>query len=453
MAVVKNQIVELEIESLTSEGNGVGRYQGQAIFVPLTAPEDQLKVRIVKSRKNYAYGIIEEIIKSSPYREEQHCSVYRSCGGCQLRHLQYQKELEQKQQMVQDCFDRIAKLNIDVMPILPSDLQDHYRNKVQFPVQQDADGNLKIGFFAPRSHRLIASHECLLQPTILNQIAQTACKQLQQCGVSAYDEQTHKGFLRHIYLRMGWHSQEILLCLVANGTSFPQQEQFCQKMKQQFPQIESIILNVNTEKTNVITGKECIPLLGKGSIQDTICGVPVRIDPLSFYQVNTPAAEKLYQIAGEFAQVQPNDTVLDLYCGMGTIGLSMYTKCKELIGVEVVKQAIESAKQNAQAMNATNTRFLCADAGQAAQQLLQEGLQPNIILVDPPRKGCDQKTLDAIIKMQPDRIVMISCNPATAARDVKILSENGYRVEKIQPADFFPRTKHVETVIMMTYCG
>ena len=450
MAVSKNQLVEVWIESITSEGNDVGKYDGQAIFVPLTAPQEKVQVRIAKTAKKYAYAILENIIEPSKSRIETDCAVYRPCGGCQLRHLTYEEELKQKEVITADCFSRIGKIQPPVLPILPSPILTHYRNKVQFPVQKTADGKVRIGFFAARSHRIVASENCLLQPQILNNIAQEFCKLMEKYGISAYDELSHTGLVRHIYLRTGWHSGEVLLCLVLNGTQLPHGEEICNHLHAQFPKLKSIVVNINTEKTNVITGKKCFTLTGTGIINDTMCEVPVEIGPLSFYQINTPAAEQLYRIAAEFAQLKPTDILLDLYCGMGTIGLSMIHQCAQLIGVEVIPEAVESAKRNAAKMKANNASFICADAGEAATRLAEKGLNPNVVLLDPPRKGCDYATLSAIIKMSPERIVMISCNPATAARDTKYLIENGYLVEKIQPADLFPRTKHIETLVLLS---
>lgn len=289
-----------------------------------------------------------------------------------------------------------------------------------------------------------------MQPKALNDIAAAVCAFLQAHRIPLYNEETHRGLVRHIFLRQGWHSGQVLLCLVVNGRSLPDSEQFCAELTAQFPQIKTIVLNVNRQKTNVITGEECIPLFGAGYIEDTMCGAPVKLGPLSFYQVNTPAAERLYAVAREFAGLRPTDTLLDLYCGMGTIGLSMADDCGALVGVEIVPEAVESAKANAAAMGVQNARFLCADAGQAAAQLAAEGLSPQVICLDPPRKGCDAATLDTVLTMAPRRVVMVSCNAATAARDCRYLADRGYRPVKVQPVDLFPRTKHVETVCLLS---
>ncbi len=450
MPVKKNQILTLEIESLSSDGSGVGHWEGQAIFVPMTAPGDHVRVRVVRPLKQYAFGIVEEIVSPSPARIPPDCEVYRPCGGCQLRHIRYADELASKQQMVEETFRRLGGLELPVRPILPSPLENEYRNKVQFPVQAGPDGKAQIGFFAPRSHRLVPCSSCRLQPQELNAIAQRCAALLDELGISCYDESTHTGLVRHLYLRRGWHSGQVLLCLVVNGRRLPRWQELCRILCAEFPSIVSIVLNVNTAKTNVITGRECIPLAGNGFIRDTMCGVPVQLGPLSFYQVNTPAAEQLYRAARKAAALQPGDTLLDLYCGMGTIGLSMAEDCSALVGVEVVAEAVESARRNAAEMGLTSARFLCADAGQAASQLAKEGLRPDVIVLDPPRKGCDEATLDAVAQMSPQRVVMISCNPATAARDTKLLAQRGFVPQWVQPADLFPRTRHCEAIVLLS---
>lgn len=450
MSISKNCIIPLTIESLSSDGSGVGHYEGKAIFVPATAPGDILQARIVKDMGRYAFAIVEEMQQPAACHIPPDCPVYKPCGGCCFRHLDYAQEAKSKQGFVADAFSRIGGLDVPVLPLVASPLENRYRNKVQFPVGLDADGNVVAGFYAGRTHRIVPCQDCKLQPQQLNGIAEFVCNFLQQHGIPPYQEQSHNGLVRHIFLRKGWHSGEILVCLVINGTKLPFADEFCTQLREIFPDVATIILNVNQQKTNVITGKQNIVLFGPGYIKDTMSGVPVQLGPLSFYQVNTSGAETLYQIAREFAQLEPGDTLLDLYCGMGTIGLSMVEDCKELIGVEIIPEAVASAKKNAAAMGVTNARFLCADAGKAATQLAQEGLHPDVICLDPPRKGCDQATLDAVLTMAPRRIVMVSCNPATAARDCRYLADRGYQPIQVQPVDLFPRTKHVECVVLMT---
>ena len=454
MPLQKNQILTLRIERLSSDGSGVAHSaDGEAVFVPGTAPGDEARVRIVKDCGRYAFGILDELLTPSPDRIPVDCPVAGPCGGCSLRHLDYAAELRAKQESVLDAFRRIGGLEVPVLDILPSPEVDRYRNKVQFPVGVDKNGVPCIGFFAGRTHRIVPCPDCKLQPGVLNEIGNALCAFFARQGIRPYDEQSGKGLVRHIFLRRGAHSGQIMVCLVCTRAKLPYAEQLCTALREQFPAISTILLNVNTKNTNVILGSENHILYGPGYIEDTLCGVPVRLGPLSFYQVNTLAAERLYGVAAQYAQLTPDDALLDLYCGMGTIGLSMADQCRELIGVEIVPEAIESAKANAARMGeavAAKSRFFCADAGQAATQLAAEGLHPDIVMLDPPRKGCDEATLSAVVRMAPRRVVYVSCNPATAARDAAWLEQNGYHAEKVQPVDLFPRTKHVECVIALS---
>ena len=454
MPLQKNQILTLHIERLSSDGSGVAHSaDGEAVFVPGTAPGDEARVRIVKDCGRYAFGILDELLTPSPDRIPVDCPVAGPCGGCSLRHLDYAAELRAKQESVLDAFRRIGGLEVPVLDILPSPEVDRYRNKVQFPVGVDKNGVPCIGFFAGRTHRIVPCPDCKLQPGVLNEIGNALCAFFAQQGIRPYDEQSGKGLVRHIFLRRGAHSGQIMVCLVCTRAKLPHAEQLCTALREQFPAISTILLNVNAKNTNVILGGENHILYGPGYIEDTLCGVPVRLGPLSFYQVNTLAAERLYGVAAQYAQLTPDDALLDLYCGMGTIGLSMADQCRELIGVEIVPEAIESAKANAARMGETvaaKSRFFCADAGQAATQLAAEGLHPDIVMLDPPRKGCDEATLSAVVRMAPRRVVYVSCNPATAARDAAWLEKNGYHAEKVQPVDLFPRTKHCEAVLLLT---
>lgn len=454
MPLQKNQILTLRIERLSSDGSGVAHSaDGEAVFVPGTAPGDEARVRIVKDCGRYAFGILDELLTPSPDRIPVDCPVAGPCGGCSLRHLDYAAELRAKQESVLDAFRRIGGLEVPVLDILPSPDVDRYRNKVQFPVGIDKNGVPCIGFYAGRTHRIVPCPDCKLQPSVLNEIGNALCAFFAQQGIRPYDEQSGKGLVRHIFLRRGAHSGQIMVCLVCTRAKLPHAEQLCTALRGQFPAISTILLNVNAKNTNVILGSENHILYGPGYIEDTLCGVPVRLGPLSFYQVNTLAAERLYGVAAQYAQLTPDDTLLDLYCGMGTIGLSMAGQCRELIGVEIVPEAIESAKANAARMGkavAAKSRFFCADAGQAATQLAAEGLHPDIVMLDPPRKGCDEATLSAVVRMAPRRVVYVSCNPATAARDAAWLEQNGYHAEKVQPVDLFPRTKHCECVIALS---
>ena len=454
MPLQKNQVLTLQVESLSSDGSGVAHSpEGETVFIPGAAPGDEARVRIVKDCKRYAFGILDEVLTPSPDRIPVDCAVAGPCGGCSLRHLDYAAELRAKQENVADAFARIGGLDVPVLPIVGSPEIDRYRNKVQFPVGTDKVGRPCIGFYAGRTHRIVPCPDCRLQPGVLNEIGNTLCAFFAEKGIHPYNEETGKGLVRHIFLRRGAHSGQIMVCLVCTRAKIPSAEELCTRLKEAFPDIVTILLNVNAKNTNVILGSETHTLYGQGYIEDTLCGVPVQLGPLSFYQVNTLAAEQLYGIAAEYAQLTPDDLLLDLYCGMGTIGLSMADHCRELVGVEIVPEAIESAKANAARMGAAvsaKSRFFCADAGQAAAQLAAEGLHPDVVMLDPPRKGCDEATLSAVVRMAPRRVVYVSCNPATAARDAAWLEQNGYHAEKVQPVDLFPRTKHVETVVLLS---
>ena len=454
MPLQKNQLLTLRIERLSNDGSGVAHSsEGEAVFVPGTAPGDEAQVRIVKDCGRYAFGILDKLLTPSPDRIPVDCAVAGPCGGCSLRHLDYAAELRAKQESVADAFRRIGGLDVPVLDALPSPEVDRYRNKVQFPVGRDKDGAPCIGFYAGRTHRIVPCPDCKLQPGVLNDIGNTLCAFFAAHGIQPYDEERGKGLVRHIFLRRGAHSGQIMVCLVCTRPKLPHSDELVALLREKFRDIATILINVNAKKTNVILGEESVTLYGPGCIEDTLCGVPVRLGPLSFYQVNTLAAERLYGVAAEYAQLEPDDVLLDLYCGMGTIGLSMANHCRELIGVEIIPEAIDSAKANAARMGdavAAKSRFFCADAGEAAVRLAAEGLRPDVIMLDPPRKGCDETTLSAVVQMSPRRVVYVSCNPSTAARDAAWLGQHGYRAEKVQPVDLFPRTKHVECVIALS---
>lgn len=454
MPLQKNQLLTLRIERLSNDGSGVAHSsEGEAVFVPGTAPGDEAQVRIVKDCGRYAFGILDKLLTPSPDRIPVDCAVAGPCGGCSLRHLDYAAELRAKQESVADAFRRIGGLDVPVLDALPSPEVDRYRNKVQFPVGRDKDGAPCIGFYAGRTHRIVPCPDCKLQPGVLNDIGNTLCAFFAAHGIQPYDEERGKGLVRHIFLRRGAHSGQIMVCLVCTRPKLPHSDELVALLREKFRDIATILINVNAKKTNVILGEESVTLYGPGFIEDTLCGVPVRLGPLSFYQVNTLAAERLYGVAAEYAQLEPDDVLLDLYCGMGTIGLSMAGHCRELIGVEIIPEAIDSAKANAARMGdavAAKSRFFCADAGEAAARLAAEGLRPDVIMLDPPRKGCDETTLSAVVQMSPRRVVYVSCNPSTAARDAAWLGQHGYRAEKVQPVDLFPRTKHVEAVLLLT---
>lgn len=445
----KNDLVELEIAAMSSDGNGVAKKDGMVIFVPFAAVKDKVKVRIVKVQKNYCYGKIEEILFPSPDRVDLDCPVYSKCGGCCFRHISYEAELRHKADFVTSNLRRLGGLTPEMLPIVPSPSCEGYRNKAQYPIRE-CDGKVDAGFFAKRSHRVISCSKCMLQPAFFEVIVDYVKTFLEENHIPIYNEETGRGLVRHLYLRYGEVTGQVMVCVVINGMQLPHCQRFLKGLLEVCPEVVSVILNVNRANNNVILGERCITLYGQDTIQDVLCDVTFKISPLSFYQVNRSAAEKLYTLAREMADLKGDELLVDLYCGAGTIGLSMAKYVRELIGVEIVRDAVENAKTNAKNCGLENVRFLCEDAGSAAKVLAEEGVKPDVIVVDPPRKGCDATVLDAMVQMAPDKIVMISCNSASLARDCKELKEKGYEIKQAVPVDLFPRTAHVECVALLT---
>lgn len=444
----KNDIVEIEITALSSECSGIGKKDGMVIFVPFSAIGDKLEVKILKVNKTYCYGKIERIITPSPDRVTPDCPVYTRCGGCSLRHISYEAQLRAKEQFVKDAFTRIGGLSPEFLPIIRNTNINGYRNKLQIPIGTDKDGNLIAGFYAFHSHRIVPCEQCLLQPDIFSKITADFLEISTGLDLTAYDEITHKGILRHLYLRKGYYSGEICLCIVV-AKNVPEIKILSDRLLEKYPEIVSSVINVNNRDTNVILGDEEIVLTSKNYICDIMCKNAVNIAPKAFYQVNTPCAEQLYSSACDFAEPK-GKTVLDLYCGAGTIGLSMARTAKKIIGVEIVPEAIENAKQNALANGITNCEFICADAAEAARILHSRSLRPDVIMVDPPRKGCGRDACEQIAAFSAPRIVMVSCNAATAARDCACFAELGYSTDKCVAVDMFSGTNHVETVVLLS---
>ena len=445
----KNDIVEIEITALSSECSGIGKKDGMVIFVPFSAIGDKLEVKILKVNKTYCYGKIERIITPSPDRVTPDCPIYTKCGGCSLRHISYEAQLRAKEQFVKDAFTRIGGLSPEFLPIIRNTNINGYRNKLQIPIGTDKDGNLTAGFYAFHSHRIVPCEKCLLQPDIFSKITADFLKISTGLNLTAYDESTHKGILRHLYLRKGYYSGEICLCIVV-AKNVPEIKILSDRLLEKYPEIVSSVINVNNKDTNVILGDEEIVLTSKNYICDIMCKNAVNIAPKAFYQVNTPCAEQLYSSACDFAEPK-GKTVLDLYCGAGTIGLSMARTAKKIIGVEIVPEAIENAKQNALANDITNCEFICADAAEATRILHSRSLRPDVIMVDPPRKGCGRDACEQIAAFSAPRIVMVSCNAATAARDCACFAELGYSTDKCVAVDMFSGTNHVETVVLLSH--
>ncbi len=447
----KNDIIEIKIIDYNSEGSGVGRYNGIVIFVPFAAKGDKLRVKILKVCKNYAFGKIEEILAFSEDRHHPICDNFIRCGGCVFCHLNYEAQLKFKQKKVEDTIKRIGKINnIQVNDTIASDFEERYRNKMQFPVGTDKSGLVKVGLFASHSHRIVECEDCKLQPTIFKDILKVIKLWCNRFNIIPYDESNHIGLLRHIYIRIAEKTNQIMVCLVINGESIPHKQELIQSLSGKFKNIESIVLNINKEKTNVILGNICKTIYGKGYITDELCNMRFNISPLSFYQVNRNQAEILYNKAIEYAVLSKDDVLFDLYCGTGTIGLIMSKYVKKVIGIDIVKEAIYNAEQNAKINNVNNIEFICKDVTKATNELLDKGEKANVVVIDPPRKGCTNELIEIINKISPDKVIYISCNSGTFARDLRLFYEKGYFLSEITPIDMFPQTAHVETVVLMS---
>lgn len=448
MSIQKNQKIELCIDGITTQGWGVGHIDGFAVFVANTVIGDTIIAHVIKAKKTYAIAKVCEIIIPSSSRYEPDCPVFSQCGGCAYRHITYDAELSIKHKQVADAFLRIGHIEIKPQPIISSQKIDAYRNKAQYPV--GFDGELKIGFFAPNSHRIINCRECKLQPQEFTTALQIFDEFIKQNNISIYNEKENSGLLRHIYLRKADATGELLACAVINGSELPNADVLAQNLCNALPKLKGFLININKSDTNVILGYKCKLIWGQEYITDILCGCKFRISPLSFYQVNASQAQHLYEKAQEYAQLDSNDVLLDLYCGTGTIGLTMAHKVKKLVGVEIIEQAVQDANANAELNGIGNATFICGDAADASKQLKENGEQPSVVLVDPPRKGLSPELISTIAQMQPKRVVYISCDPATLARDCELFENTGYKVIEVTPFDMFPRTAHVETVVLMS---
>jgi len=445
---VKNDKIPLKITAVTMDGSGVGHYEGMAVFVPNTTTGDEITAHIVKVKSNCAFARLDELLIPSLERIEPDCPVFLQCGGCAFRHITYEAELKIKENHVRDALKRIGHIDTEPEPVIGAASPDRYRNKAQYPLEKSGD-TLKIGFYAPRSHRVIDCRACLLQPKEFEGILKVFSDWILKYNIPVYEEAKHTGLLRHIYIRQAQKTGEIMVCAVANGRQLPYTPELINALTAENPGIKSVVLNINKADTNVILGEKCKTLWGQDIIMDELCGLKFQISPLSFYQVNPAGAEILYRKAAEYAGLTGKETVLDLYCGAGTIGLTMAAKAKEIIGVEIVPAAVADAKTNARINGIENARFICGDANEAAEILANEGTKPDVIVLDPPRKGCAPELLNTVAGMNPGRIVYVSCDAATLARDCAVLSGLGYKVNKVAPVDMFPRTGHVESVAIL----
>lgn len=441
--------LQVSIETATIDGSGVARVDGQVVFVPGALPGERCSVRIAHVGRSAVFAQLLSVLTPSAHRVEPDCPYFPRCGGCALRHMDYEQELALKQTHVQSCLTRIGGQTISALPITGAAQTDGYRNKVQFPVQEQ-DGRPVAGFFSGKTHRVIPVRHCRIQPDCADAIRGAVLAWMEQYHLRAYDEQTHTGYIRHIYIRFGAESGQILVCIVANCAQLPKKKQLVAALLAAEPDITTIVFSPNTKKGNTVLGTEFHPLYGDGTITDTLCGLQFRLSAPAFYQVNHAQAERLYEKAVQLAGLTGNETVLDLYCGTGTITLCLARHAKKAIGVEIVPQAIEDAKFNAAQNGMENAEFFCMDAGQAAKMLADRHTRPDVIVVDPPRKGVSADVIEAIGTMAPQRVVYVSCDPATLARDLKLLTAAGYTLQTAEAFDLFPRCAHVETVCLLS---
>lgn len=449
--IKKNDQVVITIEDIGAEGEGIGKYEGYTLFVKDTVMGDKALVQVTKTGKTYGYARLVNLIEPSLHRVEPRCPIAAKCGGCQLMHVDYQKQLEYKENKVRNCLTRIGGFTGVVMePICGMEEPYYYRNKSQFPVGKNKDGSIAIGFYAGRTHAIMNTEHCYIGAKENVEILAFMRSFIEKYQIEPYEEETHKGLLRHILTRIGFQTGEIMVCLVINGKDIPHKEELIQGLRQ-IAGMKSICLNVNKEKTNVILGEKIIPLWGEPYITDFIGSIKYQISPLSFYQVNPVQTKKLYDLALEYADLHGDEVVWDLYCGIGTISLFLAQKAKQVYGVEIIPQAIEDAKKNASINNIKNAEFYVG----AAEEVLpmkykKDQIYADVIVVDPPRKGCDQSLLDTIVTMAPKRVVYVSCDPATLARDLKYLCEKGYELTRVRVVDQFSHSTHVETVVLMS---
>ena len=447
----KNDLVTLEIEDCGIDGEGIGKADGFTVFVKDAVIGDTVTAKIMKSKKHYGYGKLMEILKPSPYRVEPKCAFARQCGGCQLQALSYEHQLVFKTNKVKGHLERIGGFkDLTMEPIIGMDEPYHYRNKAQFPVGRNKEGKIITGFYAGRTHTIIENRDCALGVPENKEVLDRVISHMEKWNIAPYDETTGNGLVRHILIRYGYFTGEVMVCLILNGTKLPHEDELTEKLRE-IKGMTSITINVNKKKSNVILGEEIRILWGQGYITDKIGDISYQISPLSFYQVNPKQTQKLYAKALEYADLHGDETVWDLYCGIGTISLFLAQQAKFVRGVEIIPQAIENANENARINNITNVEFFTGKAEEVLpREYEKNGIYADVIVVDPPRKGCDETLLETMIKMQPKRIVYVSCDSATLARDLKYLCANGYSLTRVCPVDQFGGTVHVETVALLS---
>lgn len=448
-SVVKNEKYVVDIIDNGFEGEGIAKIDGLTVFVPGSIKGEKCEILIVKVLASHAYGKIVNIIKKSENRKESDCATYKRCGGCSLRHMTYEHTLKLKRQVVQNLVNKGLKEKVEVLETIGMENPYNYRNKAQYPVGLNSDGQPEVGVFAQRTHTIIPIQTCLIQTEISQKIAKTIIDFVKEKNIQVYDEENQKGLLRHIVIKVGKYTNQVMCILVLNDSKFDQEQELVKLLCEKYPEIKTIVKNINNKNTNVILGKENINLYGNGYIEDKLGEYIFKISPMSFYQVNPVQAEILYTTAIDQANLDRNDILFDLYCGIGTIGISASKYVNKVYGIEIVPQAIEDAKENAKINDVKNIEFICGDVEVAFDELInKEKIVPSAIIVDPPRKGLDNKTVENIAKIKPAKLVYISCNPATMVRDLAKLEEI-YNIKTIQPVDMFPWTNGVESITIL----
>lgn len=444
--IKKNDRQTVYIEDLTHDGNGVAKIDGYPLFIQGALPGETAEIHVMKTLKNYGFAKVVNILEKSPDRVEAPCVYFSQCGGCQLQHLSYEGQLKWKQNMVANVMKRLGKIDAPVHPVKGMEEPWHYRNKSQIPFAQNESGQMVAGFYKTKSHSIVDMERCLIQTGEADVVMADLKRELEILGLRPYDEKSHQGMLRHVVVRKGRATGEVMVVLVTKSKKFPQASAVIEKIRALIPNVTSIVQNVNGEKTNVIFGNDTFTLWGKDTIEDTIGNVRFEISARSFYQVNPVQTEVLYKQALDYAQLTGNERVIDAYCGIGSISLFLAQKAGHVMGVEIVEQAIEDAKRNAALNGFTNTYFEAGPAEEVIPRWYKEGKEADVLVVDPPRKGCDEVLLSTIIEQKPKRVVYVSCNPATLARDLRILEDGGYKTQEVQPVDMFPHTTHCEAV-------
>ena len=444
--MTKNQEFTARIEGATSEGLGVARFEGRAVFVKGAIPGALCRIALTKIGKTAVYGRLLEVMEPSAHRTEPDCPYYGRCGGCDYRHMDYALEAELKADRVAQTLRRIGGMDLETLPITAAQTTEGYRNKAVYPVRP-VNGQPEVGFFRARTHELIAVEHCRIQNAVADAAREALLQWMKRYNISAYDEESLHGYIRSLFVRTADATGQVLVCVVANAERLPRTKELVSELRAAIPNLTTLVQGVHMRPGNAVLGDRFVTLFGEGYIEDVLCGLRFRISPRSFYQVNRDQAEKLYEKALEKAALTGKETVLDLYCGTGTITLCLAKQAGRAIGVEIVPEAIEDAKLNALRNGIENAEFFCADAGEAAQRFAAEGTRPDVIVVDPPRKGLSPDVIEAIATMAPERVVYVSCDRATLARDVKRFSERGYRAHDAETVDLFPRCAHIETVL------